>query len=365
MKALKNIVLLFGAIYALFALNKCSEEREAKRFLLNKGKFVAPTKSPFSHNLGINYSVEFTDWFNSDSIKYNAALKNKYSYERLSVISKDFKSIRIYSYFIAGWEQTGNISPEAFALINVAKNDNKVEAVLGTSCNKSWYLDSNNVYVMVDSMKTQFGSAINQVKTILIGNEINANSYQPSDIRTIMSNYKKAFKKLGLNIPVTVSFSNLPNQKGDNYSDSLVAAVVSSWDSNWNDNKPFVFIDPYPDAEGINDAAGVYNWQYGVTKYYNTIYPSLQIFIGETGAEGSDSDFATVGILNSIFWQLNFQYDSVKTNVPTFIFEAVNEPQKSGSPNQKYMGVYFDSNYPSVINVKLKPKINLPSWINK
>lgn len=334
-------------------------EKTSKESLPN---FSAPLKSPFNHNIGICFSVEETVWFNDNSIKYNNDLKDKYTYERLNVISKDFKLIRIYSFLVAGWEQTGDICPEAYSLAKVSKQDKNIEAVIGTSCNKAWFLVPSNVDIFIDTLKSKFGSSISQVKTILIGNEVNANGYSQSDISTIMCNFKLSLNKYKLNIPVTATFSNLPNQSGDAYSDSLVSAIVNNWDTTWNVNKPFVFIDPYPDAVGIGNAKGIYNWQYGVTNYYNTLFPNLQIFIGETGGEGCNSDYKTTVVIDSVFSQLNYQHDSIGKTVPTFIFEAVNEPLKLGEPNQKFMGLYFDSSNPKKTNLKIKTGIKLPKW---
>lgn len=366
---MKNNILLkiVGLIIVAIFADMCVFQNKDKFMLGNNyedslPKFSAPIKSPFNNNVGICFSVEETEWFNDNSIKYNSELKDKYTYQRLSVISKDFKLIRIYSFLVAGWEFTGNICPEAYSLVKVSKQDKNVEAVIGTSCNKDWFLDSSNVEVFIDTLKSKFGSSISQVKTILIGNEINANDYSQNDISTIMVNFKLALKKYKLNIPVTATFSNLPNQSGDAYSDSLVSAIVNNWDSTWNGNKPFVFIDPYPDASGINNAEGIYNWQYGVTNYYQGIYPNLQIFIGETGAEGSQSNDATTVVINSIFSELNYQYGSIGKTVPTFLFEAVNEPIKIGIPNQKFMGIYNDSSIPKDVNVTLKKGIKFPKW---
>lgn len=355
------VALLICAIF----INRCFVSAKHENVKQRTAIFSAPTKSPFVNNVGIAFSVEQTNWYNDKSIKYNNALQDQYTFERLQVISKDFKLIRIYSFLVAGWESTGNITPEAYSLINVAKQDDKVEAVIGTSCNREWFKVQSNVQMYVDSIQSKFGTSISQVKTILIGNEINANSYTQQDIVTIMKNFKVALKKNKLNIPVTATFSNLPIQSGDAYSDSLVSAIVENWDKNWNGNKPFVFIDPYPDASGINNAAGVYAWQYEVTQYYQSKYPSLQIFIGETGAEGSTSDYNTSVVIDSVFSQLTLQYDSIGKTVPTLLFEAVNEPLKVGSPNQKYMGIYSDSNDPKTIKVKIKNNINLPTWFKK
>jgi hypothetical protein len=364
-KKMKNNILvkIVCVIIAGLMIDRCMFVSESKLIDKEISTFLAPIKSPFNHNVGIGFSVEETKWFSDPSIKYSQELQRQYTYQRLVKISKDFKLIRIYSFLIAGFEYTGTMSAEGYSLAKLAQQDKSIEAVLGTSCNRAWFLVPSNVQMYVDSIQSKFGTSISQVKTILIGNEINANSYSKSDIATIMSNFKVALKKNKLNIPVTVTFSNLPNQKGDALSDSLVAAVVNNWDTTWNSNKPFVFIDPYPDAAGINNAAGVYNWQYDVTRYYQNSYPSLQIFIGETGAEGSTSDYATTVVIDSLLSQLTVQYDSVGKTVPTLLFEAVNEPLKIGEPNQKFMGIYFDSSVPSKTNVKLKEGIVLPAWM--
>ena len=364
MKYIFRIVIF---IIACICITKCfTNNNDSELEASKKPVFAPPTKSPFKHNVGINFSVEMTNWFIDPSIKYSQALQRKYTYERLVRISKDFKLIRIYSFLIAGWEQTGTMSAEGYALARLAKQDPSVEAVVATSNNIAWYMSSANVQMFVDTLQNKFGSAISQVKTILIGNEINANGYTQINIDTIMCNFKKALATNSLNIPVSVSFNNLPVQSGDVYSDSLVASVVENWDTTWNSKKPFVFIDPYPDAAGINNAAGIYKWQYNVTKYYKTLHPSLQIFIGETGAEGSLSDSRTVIIIDSVFTQLNAQYISIKKTVPTFLFEAVNEPLKgTAPPNQQYMGVYHDTSSPKVTDVKLKSGIKLPTWLNK
>lgn len=344
----------------------CVHEKDHKFNVLQntQSQFSAPVESPYKHNVGICFSVEQETWFNNKSVKYNSQLKNEYTYCRLQGISKDFKLIRIYSFLVAGWEKTGDITPEAYSISKLAQNDNDVELVIGTSCNKQWFLDSNNVDVFIDTLISKLGSSINQVKTILIGNEINANGYNEGEISSIMTNYKKSLSKNKLRIPVTATFSNLPIQKGDTLSDALVKAIVLNWDTTWNNNKPFVFINPYPDAIGVNNAYGVYKWQDNVTKYYQSKYPNLQIFIGETGAEGSRTNYNSKVVINDIIQQLNIQYDSIGKTVPTFLFEAFNESLKSDNPDQRYMGVYFDSSTPEKTKVILKSGVKLPTWLN-
>jgi hypothetical protein len=361
-----SVTTLIIFIAFLFGISRCWDinTRRIKEVESGKSIYYPPTKSPFGYNAGINFSVEQTGWF-TDSLKYNQQGQYDATYGRLKGISKDFKLIRIYSYLIAGWEQTGTLSAEGYAVSKLAQQDKTTEFMIGTSNNIAWYSVQSNVQAFVDTLQSKFGTSITQVKTILVGNEINANGYTSTQVSTIIGNFKIALANNKLNIPVTVSFSNLPIQSGDNYSDGLVASVISSWDSTWNSNKPFVFIDPYPDANGIGTASGVYKWQYGVTKYYKTLHPSLQIFIGETGAEGSINNHATAVVVNDIFNQLNLQYSSLKKTVPTFLFEGINEKLKPPSPNQQYMGLYFDSQRPSETDVYLKVTIVLPKWLGK
>lgn len=367
-KNFKNILLFLALVLACVVLEQKCNKHIVGSFEAAKeaAVFYPPQKSPFKNSVGICFSVEQTTWFTAPSIRYNQKLQDLYTLKRLVKISKDFKLIRIYSFLIAGWESTGNLSPEADALVKLTRADTSVEAVIGTSNTMTWYADSNNVKFFVGILKTKFGSSVGRVKTIMIGNEVNCIAqFNSSQLGIIVKNFRRALRANGLNIPVTVSFNNLPVQSGDTLSDNFVAAVVNNWDSTWNGNKSFVFIDPYPDAQGIGNAAGVYRWQYNVTKYYQAKHPSLQIFIAETGAEGSGSNYKTVTIVNSVFTQLNLQYDSVKKVVPTFIFEAVNEPKKPLSPNQTYMGIYTDTSAPKVININLKQGLKLPKVMGK
>lgn len=322
-----------------------------------------PVSSPYKNNYGICYSVEMANWFVSDSIKYNNQLQNLYTYKRLKKISQDFRLIRIYQFLIAGFESTGNICPEAYALCSVTKENPKIEAVIGTSNNLTWYSSQKNCDIYIRILKSCFGKSINQVKTLLIGNEINCVAgINSGTLSTIAQNLKKSLKKYRLKIPVSVTFNNLPIQSGDTLSDNLVGAIYSNWDSTWNNNKPFVFIDPYPDAPGINNAQGVFAWQNGVTNYYQSIYPNMQIFIGETGAEGSSNDSTTIAIVNDVFAQLDSQFVLSNKTVPTFIFEAIDEQLKGLTPNQQHMGIYKDTISPGCIVIRLKKGLTLPKF---
>jgi len=319
---------------------------------------------PYNNFVGLNFSTEFTNWIDDPSIKFDPHKKCEYTYDRMKVCAQDFKLIRVYSLLVAGWEKTYNMSPEGFALLNLLKYDATYEGIMGTTLSKDWFMVKKNVEGWMKVVFDQLNNHTSQIKTILIGNEVNANGYTPADIATIMQNFKDAQAIYGLSIPVTVSFNNLPVQSGDPYSDSLVKAVVDNWHHTWNDAYPFVFIDPYPDAAGINDPAGVYKWQAAVYDYYNPKYPMLQIFIGETGAEGAADDAEAIPIINGIFQQLTIQYQRSHRAVPTMMFEALDEPKKGLNPNQRHMGLYKDTDVPANgSSITVKSGVNIPQWI--
>jgi len=319
--------------------------------------------SPFVNNVGINFSVQFTDWYAELMKTPQAPDSYKYTADRLKVITKEFKLIKTYSLLTEGWEQTFNVTPESQAILNMLPYRTDLEVVLGTTLSKDWFKVQSNVNGWIDIVYNKLQQHTSYIKAILIGNEINANGYTPEDIEQIMTCFKVAQARYGLTIPVTVDFSNLPIQTGDDYSDSLVKAVVDNW-GDWNDYYPFVFINPYPDAAGINNAQGVFDWQGAVSKYYQKKYPRLQVFIGETGCEGAESNADGIVTINEIFEQLDTQYTSHAMTVPTFMFEAVNEGKKSDNPNQQFMGVYDDSENPSDGSIiMIKEGLDVPDWI--
>jgi len=327
-----------------------------------QNNYSLPSQSPFTHHAGISYNVLFTNWVQNNEIKFDADKKAKCSTDRLLEVTKRFKLVRIYSFFVPGAEDQGNLDPDASALVNVINQDKEVEAVIGTSVNKKWFLEEDNTDKWVTKLKDELDDNVSQVKCILIGNEVNLNGYSPADIKTIMDNFKNSLGDL--NIPVSFSVGNLAPQAGGNVEEALVEALVTNWDEKWNGGFPFVFIDPYPDAPGINNPAGVFDWQSRVTKYYQTKYPKLQIFIGETGAEGAANDAAELPVINGLLAQLDIQYKAHGKTVPTFLMEALDEPMKAGSPSQGNMGIFKDNNDPMQgSTITIKSGITVPEWI--
>ena len=326
--------------------------------------YKLPRKSPFVNNVGVNFSTEFTNWYNADGVKYDPKLQCQYSQDRLKVMTKKFKLFKIYSLLNAGWEKTLKVNPAAAALLHTMTYDNSIEAVIGTTNSKEWFKVQDNVNNWIDIIYKQLAGHTSNVKAILIGNEINANGYTPEDIKIILNNFIVAQKRYGLTIPVTVDFSNLPKAAGDNYSDSLVKTVVENWYGYWNSGWSFVFINPYPDAAGINNAKGVFDWQGDVWEYYYKKYPRLQIFIGETGAEGAITDEEGITEMNTIFAQLSRQYAKHLFTVPTFMFESLNEPLKGEDPNQRHMGIYQDTDVPEDgSSIFIKKGLGVPQWV--
>jgi len=327
--------------------------------------YTLPTQTPFSYNVGICFHTNMCSWYTSPSVKYSRANQIAYSEARLKVITDSFKLIRVYGFRVAGFDSNSDLDPCTQALVNVMNADSDIEAVISLNPGMKTYLTVDS---QITDYFTEYSTQFNdpgQVKAIMLGNEVNANGYTATDLTNMMTDIKANAEYKKLNIPLSVSFSELPTQSGDSSSDDMVKAIVDNWDDSWNGGYPFVFINPYPDASGIGNAAGVYTQQANVQAYYAAKYPKLQVFIGETGAEGATSDTDSEKVIISLLTTLQTQYTaSSGSTVPTFLFEGVNESNKPGTPNQQFMGVYKDQTDGSKgADITLKDSISLPTWL--
>ncbi|GEM_PF-4304836 len=329
--------------------------------------YILPTQTPFSYNVGICFHTNMCDWYSDPSVKYSRTNQIQYSEDRLKVIIKDFKLIRVYGFRTAGFESSSDLAPCTQALVNVMNAHSDIEAVISLNPGMKTYLTvDTQITNYFTEYSTQFTNP-SQVKAIMLGNEVNANGYTAQDLINMMTSIKANAEYKKLNIPLSVSFSELPTASGDSSSDKMVKAIVDNWDSSWNGGNPFVFINPYPDASGIGDAAGVYKQQAKVQAYYASIGVTVQIFIGETGAENADSDAASEPIIQSALTELKKQYDNNQgVTVPTFIFEALDEGKKPSTPtNQQFMGVYQDAAADKGSTISVKPSITVKPWVSK
>jgi hypothetical protein len=309
------------------------------------------------------------NWYVSPTVQYSRTNQIQYSQDRLTEIVKTFKLIRVYGFRVAGFDSNQDLDPCTQALVNVMNANSDVEAVISMNPGmKTYLLKDSQATDYFTEFSTQLGSNTGQVKALLLGNEVNANGYTAADLTAMMKAIKANAEYKKLNYPLSVSFSELPNQAGDSASDDMVKAIVNNWDPSWNGGKPFVFIDPYPDASGINNAAGVYAQQAAVQAYYASINVDVQIFIGETGAEGDSTDKTSVPVIQSILTELDTQEGAKDSNgytVPTFIFEALDEPLKPGPTVQTNMGVYKDAAADKGATISIKSGITVKAWVSK
>ncbi|MCP4176194.1 MAG: hypothetical protein GY756_00335, partial [bacterium] len=228
------------------------------------------------------------------------------------------------------------------------KDLGSLEIIVGTfnpSQNDKFFINPDNVDRWVKCLKSTMGSNINKVKTILFGNEINCAPYiSSSSLPTILQNFKTALSNNQLgSIPITVSFNMLPTvsppSSNPNKAYGYVDTVKNNWNKSWS-KKAFVFADPYPDlplnSAGTGAGENVYDKYNNMVQYWNT--QDVDVYILETGAQGSSHNTTTVNVVNDIVDHL-----VVNNATPMFIFEAVNEPHKPASPNQQYMGIFNDT----------------------
>ncbi|MCE7991359.1 MAG: hypothetical protein HEP71_05235 [Roseivirga sp.] len=331
--------------------------------------YTLPTQTPFSYNVGICFHTNMCNWYVSPTVKFSRPNQIQYSQDRLAEIVKTFKLIRVYGFRVAGFPSNSDLDPCTQALVNVMNTNSEVEAVISMNPGmKTYLLTDSQATDYFKEFSTQLGSNTGQVKALLLGNEVNANGYTHTDLTNMITAIKANAEYKKLNYPLSVSFSSLPDQSGNDASDKMVKAIVDGWDPSWNGGNPFVFIDPYPDAAGIGSAAGVYEWQAKVQAYYATLHPTLQIFIGETGAEGDATDKKSVPVIKDILTELDTQ-ESAKASkgytVPTFIFEALDEPLKPGPTVQTNMGVYKDAAAADGSTISIKSGITVKGWVSK
>ncbi|WP_151192608.1 hypothetical protein [Cysteiniphilum sp. JM-1] len=334
----RSRIVMIGILASCFGISYASTPLTAEQ--------IKNIHSPFSYNVGIDFDTMLAPKVNAKTV-----IKN---------VSTNIKLFRVYRLCASG-SDCNVIDTPTQALADQMQQDPSIEAVIGTLNVMPISADA-----WVQKLKATFGSSINQIKVILIGNEVNANNITADELSNRIQAMAQALKDNGLpNISVSTSFNGLPRIGTDKNANALfdpyMQAIVNNWSSNWNNGYPFVEFDPYADAlltpDQQKDPANIIGAANKVfSEYYADVYNNyvsrfktvggngLQVFIGETGAEGiKDSDDPTDGskVNSAITDALNDQYSlTAGYTIPTFLFEVVNEPGKADG--QRQMGFFTD-----------------------
>ncbi len=353
MKKLLSHTIILGAAITGFALGYASTPLSADQ--------IKSIQSPFSYNVGINFDTMAAPSVNNLS-SAEELMKN---------VSTNIKLFRVYRLCAVGSADCSVIDIPTKALAKQMQEDSSIEAVIGTL--NVMPISAND---WVKKLKQTFGNSVNQIKAILIGNEVNANNISASELKARIQAISQALTANGLpNISVSASFNGLPRIGNDPNANAIfdpyMSAVVDSWKSTWNHGHPFVEFDPYADAlvsqktpQNIINAVPKVFSEYYADVYHNYISrfktssgKPLQAFIGETGAEGiedKDASYA-VKVNNAITSSLTNQHSMASGyTIPTFLFEMVNEPNKADG--QRQMGFFNNDGQSNGSNI--------PNWVS-
>ena len=330
---------------------------------------LIPAHSPFSYNVGINYE------------SWNGGRVGRVIANDLDAITQNFKLIRTYHDAAVGTSDptTPIIEPTQQEVISYVLAHPGLELSMGTNNNalaNGGYGAPWSPGLMVDPAYTDqwvamlieaFGStnAVEEnLKMILLGNELDANGPPPGDpsfdayytvwIPQAFLNLQTSLANAGLgSIPISTTIANYGT--GNVVSTSISSFIESNWSASWNGGEPIVLYNQYtPDNGSSTDYSSVISYFESLA---TTFDGALAPFIGETGFSTLYGQANQVTVYSQIFDWLNGQWDTGHKTVPLFAFDAFDQP--SAWPDvEKYYGIYTDAG-------SLKPGLSaiLPSWL--
>ncbi|UOM32848.1 calcium-binding protein [Acuticoccus sp. I52.16.1] len=338
---------------------------------------LIPSKTPFNYNVGLNYE----SW-SYDRTGYSVSAD-------ISAITEDFKLIKTFHAAAVG-TTTLEMDPTQAQVIAAVVAEPGVELVMGTNSSALAQLDTttgtwtaglmtSSTYTdgWVDMLIASFGSVTavkTSLKTILLGNEIDANGPPPTDpafanyvpwIESAFENLKASLAAKGLaSIPVSTTIANYP--LGDPSSNAVASEVTDyisrHWAGTWNGGEPFVLFNQYTPA--VNGAPAKSTDFGAVIDYFDSVDGavggSLEPFVGETGYSAYYGANKQADVIGQIFDWLGDQRDAGGKTVPLFAFLAFDRPAASGW--EKDYGIYAETATSQPNGFKPKLVSEIPGW---
>ncbi len=337
-----------------------------------------PASTPFLYNAGINYET-WTLGRNSRIISAD-----------LDQITKYYGLIKTFHDAAVGTSDpsTPIIEPTQQSAIDYVVARPKLQLVMGTNnsalaqggfgtpwspglMNSKAYTDK-----WVSMLIAAFGSADAvkaHLRTVLIGNEIDANGPPPSDapnfnayvntwIPNALNNLKASMAAQGLrSIPVSTIIANYPSDSSANLVASKTTSFVTNlvyWSPAWNSGYPFLMFNQYTLDNGMDPNFAP------VAAYFDNLGTAFNhkpdVFVGETGfsAEFGAGVADEAKVLGEMFAWAGAPLTTSKITVPVFAFDAFDLPDKP--PGQKQFGLFADN--ANNVPLGLKPGIVVPAW---
>jgi hypothetical protein len=335
---------------------------------------LVPANTPFNYNLGVDYET----WENGRTGRSISA--------DLGQIGQYFKLVRTYHDAAVGVPpgSAPTIDPTEAEAITYIVNHPGMQLVMGTNNNAvaqggpgTWTAglmtnttDTTYTDQWVQMIITAFGSVANvkaSLAVIQIGNELDSNGPAPNDpafssyqgwINTSLANLATSLANAGLgSIPVSTTIANYPSTAAANpIAFNTTDYIIKHWSANWNSGTPMVFFNQYTQNFGQST-----DYQYDIN-YFTGVSTSLgstgQVAIGETGYSTFYGQANQQNVYGQIVSWLNGQYTSSKMTVPTFLFDAFDQPSVTGWDGQ--LGIFAQS--ATYVPNGLKTGITLPAW---
>jgi exo-beta-1,3-glucanase (GH17 family) len=335
---------------------------------------LAPSTSPFSYNVGINYE------------SWTAGRNNRNIAHDLDTVSKYFRLIKTFHCEAVGTNDVlmDETQQEVIDYM-LAHEEKSMEVAMGTSnavlakggfgspwsaglMTEKTYTDKW-VQMVIGSFKS-VANVKKHLRIILLGNEIDANGPPASDahfndyhsqwIPQAFTNLKASLAAAGLgSIPASTIITNYPQGAPNSnvVASSSVAYFKSNWSSSWNGGSPFILFNQYTPNNGTSTDFG------SVINYFESIHAlfsgSPAVYVGETGYSDEYGANNQVSILTQMFTWLESQHTVNNRTVPLFVFMAFNHPAKPAG--QRSMGLFKEDGQNKPLG--LKPNIVVPKWV--
>lgn len=337
---------------------------------------LIPTNTPFNYNVGINYE----SWANGRT-NYNIA-------NDLAAIDQYFGLIKTYHDVAVGTSDptTPTIEPTqqqvmdyvvatpGMQLVMGTVNSSLAQGGFGTPWSAGLMTSSSYTDQWVQMIITAFGgtqAVLDQLKMILLGNEVDANGPPPGDpdfgnyqtwIEQSFDNLKASLSAAGLGaIPISTTIANYGST--NSIAVTTTSYIQDNWSSAWNDGSPIVLFNQYTQATASGPASSTDYQQ--VIDYFDSVATQLgsglEPFIGETGYSSFYGQSNQNSVYSQIATWLDGEYDNGGLTVPLFMFDAFDQPLQT-PPYEVNYGIFAQTsdNQPN----GLKTGLTLPSWTN-
>ncbi|MEO1194358.1 MAG: hypothetical protein AAFY02_21605 [Pseudomonadota bacterium] len=334
---------------------------------------LIPSKSPFNYNAGINYE----SW-EDGRVGYSIPAD-------LDQISQYYNLIKTFHGAAVGTADptTPEIDPTQAEVIDYVVAHGNMELVMGTNNSALAILDKDGDWqagymtsreytdAWVEMLIEAFGSTADvksHLKTITLGNEIDANGPPPNDpsfdayyqtwIPQAFDNLKASLNAAGLgDIPITTTIANYGTT--NTVSVEIPQYISEHWKNSWNEGQAFVFFNQYTqDSQQSTDFQQVIDY---FERVQSQLGDDIEVFVGETGYSSFYGSKEQEEVYQQIYSWMSGQHRDGGVTVPLFAFDAFDRPSASPPPEVSY-GIFKEDKNSQPTGLKPDLVDVIPAW---